>query len=103
MTERHVFLGDNLAGYEASSPIVNAKKLTGQLLLIHSLMDDNVHVQNTMQLLTAFTENGKDVPLRIYPPGHHGAAYDYPSLKLIDQVMTEFLAKNLKGEEPQHP
>ena len=103
-TERYMgLLGDNLAGYEASSPIVNAKKLTGQLMLIHSLMDDNVHVQNTMQLLTALTENGKDVPLRIYPPGHHGAAYDYPSLKLIDQVMTEFLAKNLKGEEPQHP
>ena len=85
-TERYMgLLGDNAAGYESSSAIANAAKLQGHLLVIHSMLDDNVHPQNTMQLLTALTEAGKDVDLRIYPPGHHGAAYDLQSFKLITQ------------------
>jgi len=31
------------------------------------MMDDNVHPQNTMQLLTALTNAGRDADLRIYP------------------------------------
>jgi dipeptidyl-peptidase-4 len=97
-TERYMgLLGENLAGYVESSPLENAEKLRGHLLLIHSLMDDNVHPQNTMQLLTAFTNLGKDVDLRIYPPGHHGAAYDFASYRLISQVTDEFLNRWLQG------
>jgi dipeptidyl-peptidase-4 len=51
-----------------------------------------------MQMLTAFTTAGKDVALRIYPPGRHGAAYDLASYRLIQQVSNEFLAKWMKGE-----
>jgi dipeptidyl-peptidase-4 len=98
-TERYMgLLPDNQAGYKASSPIENAGKLKGKLLLIHSMMDDNVHPQNTMQLLTAFTAAGRDVDLRIYPPGRHGAAYDGQSVRLIQQVTAEHLARWLKGE-----
>jgi dipeptidyl-peptidase-4 len=51
-----------------------------------------------MQLLTAFTTAGKDVDLRIYPPGRHGAAYDFASYRLIQHVSNDFLAQWLKGE-----
>lgn len=96
-TERYMgLLGDNKAGYELSSAIANAAKLQGHLLVIHSMLDDNVHPQNTMQLLTAFTNAGKDVDLRIYPPGHHGAAYDLPSFKLITKNTLDYLAKYLQ-------
>ncbi len=98
-TERYMgLLGDNQSGYEQSSAVENAAKLTGHLLLIHSMMDDNVHPQNTMQMLTAFTTAGKDVALRIYPPGRHGAAYDLASYRLIQQVSNEFLGKWMNGE-----
>ena len=97
-TERYMgLLSENLEGYKESSPLENASKLRGHLLLIHSLLDDNVHPQNTMQLLTAFTSLGKDVDLRIYPPGHHGAAYDFASYRLISQVTDEFLNRWLQG------
>lgn len=86
----------NQAGYESSSAVKNAKALTGRLLLIHSMMDDNVHPQNTMQLLTALTNAGHDVDTRIYPPGRHGAAYNGQSSMLIQQVTDEFLARHLK-------
>ena len=96
-TERYMgLLGDNAAGYTSSSAIANAAKLQGHLLVIHSMLDDNVHPQNTMQLLTAFTAAGKDVDLRIYPPGHHGAAYDLPSYKLVMHNTLDYLAKYLQ-------
>ncbi len=86
----------NAAGYDTSSAVQHAAALTGRLLLIHSMMDDNVHPQNTMQLLTALTNAGHDVDTRIYPPGHHGAAYNGPSSMLIQQVTDEFLSEHLK-------
>ena len=72
--------------------------VTGHLLLIHSLLDDNVHPQHTMQLLTALTEAGKDVDFRLYPPGRHGAAYDAASRLLIMRTEDAFLARWLKAD-----
>jgi dipeptidyl-peptidase 4 len=97
-TERYMStLDDNAAGYEASSPIANASKLKGKLLLIHAMMDDNVHPQNTMQLLTALTSAGKNVDLRIFPKGRHGSAYDLQSSRVMNETMFEFLERHLKG------
>ncbi|HKP77185.1 MAG TPA: S9 family peptidase [Longimicrobiaceae bacterium] len=100
-TERYMgLLGDNLAGYVESSPLENAAKLRGRLLLIHSLMDDNVHPQNTMQFLTKLTALGRDVEFRLYPPGHHGAAYDWQSYRLMMGVTFDFLERWLKAPAP---
>jgi len=97
-TERYMStLADNLAGYERSSVVTNAPKLGGHLLMIHSMMDDNVHPQNTMQALTAFTNAGKDVETRIYPPGRHGAAYNEASYMLENQVEFDYLTRWIGG------
>jgi dipeptidyl-peptidase 4 len=98
-TEHYMgLLSDNLKGYVESSPIEQAAKMRGNLLLIHSMMDDNVHPQNTMQLLTALTNAGRDADLRIYPPGRHGAAYNAQSGRLIRQVTDAYLARYLKAD-----
>jgi dipeptidyl-peptidase-4 len=100
-TERYMgLLGDNLQGYVASAPIEQAAKMRGNLLLIHSMMDDNVHPQNTMQLLTALTNLGRDAELRIYPPGRHGAAYNSASTLLIHKVTDSYLERYLKAPNP---
>ncbi|MDQ6770052.1 MAG: DPP IV N-terminal domain-containing protein [Gemmatimonadota bacterium] len=100
-TERYMsLLNDNLSGYIESAPIEQAPKLRGNLLLIHSMMDDNVHPQNTMQLLTALTNAGRDADLRIYPPGRHGAAYNGQSARLIHRVTDEYLRRYLKADNP---
>ena len=100
-TERYMgLLNDNLNGYIESAPIEQAPKMRGNLLLIHSMMDDNVHPQNTMQLLTALTNAGRDADLRIYPPGRHGAAYNGQSARLIKQVTDAYLRRYLKGDNP---
>jgi dipeptidyl-peptidase-4 len=103
-TERYMStLGDNPTGYGASSVVENAAKLGGHLLMIHSMMDDNVHPQNTMQLFTAFTNAGKDIEERIYPPGRHGAAYNGESDALINHVTFDFLSRWLAGPASAQP
>ncbi len=98
-TERYMApLQDNVEGYQESSAMTHASGLKGHLLLIHSTSDDNVHPRNTMQLLTALTNAGKDVDLRLYPPGGHGAAYNFQSYLLIQKVAFQYLEKYLKGK-----
>ena len=97
-TERYMApLKDNEDGYKNSSDITHAAGLKDHLLLIHSMSDDNVHPSNTMQLLTALTNAGKDAELRIYPPGAHGAAYNFQSYILLYDVSFQFLERYLKG------
>jgi dipeptidyl-peptidase-4 len=95
-SERYMaLLGDNAAGYDSSSVLLRANRMqpSQHLLVIHSMMDDNVHPQNTMQFLTALTNAGKDADLRIYPPGRHGAVYNGQSFMLIQRAMDEYLSR----------
>jgi len=96
-TERYMgLLEENEENYINSSVMAHASRLQGNLLIAHSSMDENVHIQNTMQLLTALTNAGKDAELRIYPPGTHGVAYNQQSYILLHQVYTNFLNRHLK-------
>jgi dipeptidyl-peptidase 4 len=53
-TERYMGLpSENKTGYEQTSVVKAAKNLHGQLYLVHGLIDDNVHPQNSLQLATA--------------------------------------------------
>lgn len=99
-TERYMgLIGDNAEGYKQSNTMTHAANLKDKLLLIHSMSDDNVHPANTMQLLTALTDAGKDADLRIYPKGAHGAAYNSQSSVLIKNVSFEYLERYLKGSK----
>lgn len=62
----------NAEGYDRTSVVAAAARLRGRLLLIHGAIDDNVHVQNTMQLVAALQAEGKDFDLMIYPRDRHG-------------------------------
>jgi dipeptidyl-peptidase 4 len=95
-TERYMgLLEENLEGYAAASAIPRADLLQDQLLLVHSGMDENVHPQHTMQLLTALARSGKDAELRFYPPGAHGAAFDYPSYLTMTEVYTNAFCQHI--------
>jgi dipeptidyl-peptidase 4 len=95
-TERYMgLLEDNVAGYEAASALPLADRLEDHLLLVHAGMDENVHPQHTMQLLTALTRAGKDAELRFYPPGAHGAAFDFPSFVTMTRVYTNAFCRHI--------
>jgi dipeptidyl-peptidase 4 len=72
-TERYMGLPqENKAGYEKSSVVKAAANLHGKLLLIHGMIDDNVHLQNTAQLVHALQRANKDFEVMIYPSSRHG-------------------------------
>ena len=99
-TERYMgLLEDNEEGYAQSAVTTHAAKLQGKIFIAHSSMDENVHMQNTMQLVKALTDQGKDADLRIYPPGAHGVAYNQTSYQLLYRTYTEYLDEHLKNAE----
>ncbi|MEX2572650.1 MAG: S9 family peptidase [Balneolaceae bacterium] len=96
-TERYMgLLSENENGYINSSVMAHAENLDARMLVAHSSMDENVHIQNTMQMVRAFTDEGIDIDLRIYPPGDHGVAYNAQSYFLLYQTYTDYLNRHLK-------
>jgi dipeptidyl-peptidase-4 len=87
---------ENASGYTSGSPNTHAGKLQGNFLVIHGTGDDNVHSQNTMQLVHALTEAGKQFDLRLYPNKTHSIAGGVTRVNLYD-YMTLWLDENLKG------
>lgn len=73
---------DNSEGYKNGSVLTYADKYKGVLRIMHGDMDDNVHLQNTMQLVDALTDRAVPFELMIYPGSRHGferskSAYDF--------------------------
>ncbi len=73
-TERYMATPEtNLEGYDATSCLKKAGKLTGFLHMHHGVMDDNVHVQNLMQFVMALQLAGKtNFSMMVYPQSRHG-------------------------------
>ncbi|MEM1030500.1 MAG: DPP IV N-terminal domain-containing protein [Myxococcota bacterium] len=63
---------NNRVGYEASSVLPRVAKLRGKLLIIHALMDENVHFEHTAKLIDAFVAADKDFDLLVFPGERHG-------------------------------
>ncbi len=63
---------ENPDGYTAASVLTHADKLKGPLYISHGTMDDNVHMQNTLQLVDKWQDLDKEFTLMLYPNGRHG-------------------------------
>lgn len=63
---------ENAAGYDDNSPIFFADRLRGKLLLAHGTGDDNVHVQNSFEMIERLVKAGKSFEMAIYPDENHG-------------------------------
>ncbi len=85
---------DNPSGYDDNSPINHVDKLKGNYLLIHGTADDNVHVQNTMDLITALNKANKQYSMFLYPNKNHGIYGGNTRLHLYT-MMTDFLLEKL--------
>ncbi|MFM2196349.1 MAG: hypothetical protein RL092_1949, partial [Bacteroidota bacterium] len=85
---------ENSGGYENNSPINFAKQLKGNYLLVHGSADDNVHFQNTMDMVTALVAANKPFDMFVYPNKDHGIYGGNTRLHLFSK-MTNFLKENL--------
>ena len=94
-TERYMGLpSENQEGYKKSSALTYVDSLRGSLFLIHGTMDDNVHWQNSVQLVNALEKSGKHFRTLFYPNRNHGIAGGNTRLHLFEEI-TDFLFGNL--------
>ena len=95
---------NNPDGYRRSSPRFDAANLHGALLLLHGTMDDNVHLQNTMQLTYALQKAGKRFDLMLYPRSRHGVT-DADLNTHLRRRMLDFILEHLRpnGAESTGP
>jgi dipeptidyl-peptidase-4 len=63
---------ENKEGYAFGSAMTHAKNLKGVLFMAHGDMDDNVHMQNTIQLIDKLMDEGKMFEYMVYPNQRHG-------------------------------
>lgn len=63
---------DNPEGYKAGSVMTYADNLKGVLFMSHGAIDDNVHMQNTVQLISKLMDLGKPFEFMLYPNQRHG-------------------------------
>jgi dipeptidyl-peptidase-4 len=95
-TERYMGLPqDNADGYDENSPINFVKKLKGPYMLAHGTADDNVHFQNTVELIDALVQADKHFDLMIYPNSNHGIYTGRNTRYHLFSKMTDFLIENL--------
>lgn len=83
---------DNPSGYDDNSPIHFADRLKGKLLIAHGTGDDNVHIQNTYEMISKLVEYDKPFELYVYPDRNHGMG---PSRHHLMERCIEFVQRNL--------
>jgi len=84
----------NSDGYDQNSPINFVSSLSGKYLLVHGTADDNVHVQNTYEMVSALVNENKDFELFIYPDRNHGIYGGNTRFHLYNKI-TNFILDNL--------
>jgi dipeptidyl-peptidase-4 len=98
-TERYLGLPkDNPDGYKDSSPVNFAGDLHGKLLEVHGTSDDNVHMQNTIQMVNNFIDAGKQFQLMVYPRKTHGIAGKAARTHLFHLIDDHFLETLAPGK-----
>ncbi len=85
---------ENASGYDSNSPINHVNKMKGSLLLVHGMADDNVHFQNTVELVNALNRAGKHYDFYMYPNKNHGIYGGNTRYHLFEK-MTNFILENL--------
>jgi dipeptidyl-peptidase-4 len=88
---------ENPAGYEAGSIMPYVNQYKGLLRIYHGTMDDNVHMQNSLQLVKKLQDAKKHFEFMLYPGGRHGWGGNQQSHSTNEN--NSFIYKNLLQKE----
>ena len=84
----------NPEGYHDSSVLTHAAKLQGRLLLVHGMVDENVHFRHTARLIVALTAADKDYDLLVFPEERH-MPRDLKGMEYQERRVLDYLKRNL--------
>jgi dipeptidyl-peptidase-4 len=82
---------DNPRGYAESSVMRHVPAMRGKLLLVHGLLDENVHFRHTARLINALIQHRKDYRLLLFPDERHMPRGAADRVYMEEQVRDFFL------------
>ncbi len=91
-TERYMGLPQqNAEGYEKSSVMHHIDKINGNLMIIHGLIDENVHFRHTARLINALIKARKPYDLRLFPDERHSPRGLADRIYMEEQIKDYFV------------
>lgn len=94
---------DNVNGYRDGSPLTHARKLRGNLLLIHGTGDDNCHYQVTERLIDELIAKGKHFTVLPFPNRSHAVKEGLSTERHMWDAITRYLQNNLQSSHAPAP
>jgi dipeptidyl-peptidase-4 len=96
-TERYMGTpASNPDGYRSASVLTHAERLVGRLLLVHGMIDENVHFRHTARLVDALVKAGRPHDLLIYPNERHMPRSERDRAAMERQIV-EYFERHLSG------
>jgi dipeptidyl-peptidase-4 len=89
----------NAAGYAASDAIPRLPNLTGRLLLMHGMADDNVILENSTRVIDALQASSTPFELMLYPGQRHGVRGNERQLQQW-RTYLDFLDRTIGSRAP---
>ncbi|XP_027159606.1 uncharacterized protein LOC113761012 [Coffea eugenioides] len=94
-TEKYMGLpAENPSGYLYSSVMHHVEKIKGKLLLVHGMIDENVHFRHTARLVNALVAAGKPYELLIFPDERHMPRRHRDRIYMEERIW-DFIERNL--------
>ncbi|MFZ4796156.1 MAG: S9 family peptidase [Bacteroidia bacterium] len=84
---------ENGKNYDDNSPINHVEKIKGNYLIIHGTADDNVHFQNTVEMLDAMIKKNVNYDSEFYPNKNHGISGGKTRFHLYNKMLNFWLEK----------
>jgi dipeptidyl-peptidase-4 len=81
----------NPQGYAASSVMHHVAGITGRLLLVHGLIDENVHFRHTARLINALIRERRPYDLLLFPNERHSPRSLADRVYMEEQIRDYFL------------
>lgn len=95
-TERYMGTpGDNAEGYRVSSVMHHVAGIRGALLLVHGMLDENVHFRHTARLVNALNRAHKRYEILLYPDERHMPRGEADRVHMEERIR-EFFARELR-------
>jgi dipeptidyl-peptidase-4 len=102
-TERYMGTpADNPEGYKAASTLSHAAKVRGDLLIVHGLLDENVHFRHSARMMSALIAADRPFESLVMPDERHGVRQESNRRYLLDRMAAFFertLAPRNGGDE----
>ncbi|CAM9904025.1 unnamed protein product, partial [Ascophyllum nodosum] len=92
---------ENAKGYRDSSVLTHASKLQGKLMLVHGLIDENVHFRHTARLINALIAARKPYDLLIFPDERHSPRKLQDRVYMEQRISDYFVQHLVRDPPPQ--